>query len=861
MVGIVVVSHSDLLAEGVVALAREMAGPELKLVAAGGMGEPGVLGTDAERVRAAIESTMSSDGVLVMMDLGSALMSAEFAVELLEDPSGPVLLCDAPLVEGAVAAAVAASGGAPLAEVAEQARGALAMKTAQLAPEDGDGAEPAAPVAADESPAGGQAPAAPDAVTELVVRNRIGIHARPAARLVELLRDFAGDVQIAKRGSGAAPVNARSLTNVVALGARLGDVLEVGVSGPQAQALIAALQELAASGFGDGIEPEAVAAGPGDTAAVAPAPPSPAAAVVPTVPTRAPAAGTVLHAVAASHGVAVGYAYLLGGGPAGPPPQRAAGSVTAEQALLEQALQAARAGVQADRDNLASRASEAEAAIFDAHLALLDDAALLDPARAAVAAGATAEAAWYGAAQQLATTYRGFDEPLLAERATDVLDIGQRLVQAIVGEAGADGKESGQTAIVIADELTPSQAARLDPERVAGIATARGSVTAHAAIIARALGVPAVVGLGGSVLALRPGTKLLLDGDAGAVTVAPPQVEVAAAQQRAQRDRERNDAALARAHEPGRLASGERIEILANIGNPSDAVDAVKFGAEGVGMLRTEFLYLDRPELPDEDEQLHTFAEIAQTLAGGQLIVRTLDAGADKPLPGVPMPPEANPFLGVRGIRVGLQQPELLRPQLRAALRAAAQYPVKLMMPMVATLGELRETRRMIDEARADLGIDAPMELGITLEVPAAAVLADQLAAELDFFSLGTNDLTQYTMAAERGDARLAELLADPQPAVLRLVRTIVDAAHARTRPDGRPRCWVGICGEMAGDTASAILLAGLGVDELSVSPRLVPELKAVLRSVTLADARTAAAQALAAPDAASARKLALALL
>jgi len=287
----------------------------------------------------------------------------------------------------------------------------------------------------------------------------------------------------------------------------------------------------------------------------------------------------------------------------------------------------------------------------------------------------------------------------------------------------------------------------------------------------------------------------------------------------------------------------------------------VKFGAEGVGMLRTEFLYLDRPELPDEDEQFETFAEIAQTLVGGPLILRTLDAGADKLLPGVPMSPEANPFLGVRGIRVGLERPELLRPQLRAALRAAARYPVKLMMPMVATLGELRETRRMLDEARADLGIDAEMELGITLEVPAAAVLADQLAAELDFFSLGTNDLTQYTMAAERGNARLAALLADPQPAVLRLVRTIVTAAHAGTRPDGRPRCWVGICGEMAGDTASAILLTGLGVDELSVSPRLVPELKAVLRSVTLADAQAAAEQALVAPDAATAREIALALL
>jgi phosphoenolpyruvate-protein kinase (PTS system EI component) len=277
-------------------------------------------------------------------------------------------------------------------------------------------------------------------------------------------------------------------------------------------------------------------------------------------------------------------------------------------------------------------------------------------------------------------------------------------------------------------------------------------------------------------------------------------------------------------------------------------------GAEGVGLLRTEFLFLDRPQLPDEDEQVETLRQIAVALDGRPLVVRTLDAGADKPLPALPMPPEANPFLGVRGIRLTLERPEILATQLRAILRVAAEHPVKAMLPMVATLGEVRAARALLDEARRATGIDAPLELGIMVEVPAAALTAGRLAEHVDFFSVGTNDLTQYTMAAERGDERLAGLLAGPQPAVLRLVKATVEAAAARGR-------WVGVCGELAGDPAAAVLLAGLGVTELSMAPGLVAEAKAALRSVDLADARAAADAALDAEDADEARRLAAALL
>jgi phosphoenolpyruvate-protein phosphotransferase/dihydroxyacetone kinase phosphotransfer subunit len=846
VVGIVIVSHSEALAEGVVALAREMGGEELALEAAGGMDEPGALGTDAGRVQAAIERAMSEDGVLVLMDLGSALMSAEFAIEMLGDADGRVLMSDAPLVEGAVAAAVAARGGASLEEVAEEARGALAMKASQL----GAGAPGPADAAA---PPGAAAPA-PDAEAALPVRNAIGLHARPAARLVEVARSFDAEVRVAKAGGGE-PVKATSLTNVVALGARMGDTLLVTTSGPQAAEALEALRALADEGFGDGIAA---------TGAAPAAPPAPIAE--PHAEAAAPAPGDVLSGVPASPGIAIGPVRHLRG-PAGAPPDRLAEAPERERERLDEAIAAAREAIAHDRANVAGRAGEAEAAIFDAHAVLLDDEALLEPAHEAIAGGATAERAWHDAAEQVAARYRALDEPLLQERATDVLDVGRRVVGALreglaagesdaAGRAGAAPSEAtaGEAAILVAVELTPADTAGLDPAAVAGIATAHGAATAHAAILARALGIPAVVGLGDALTAVEDGTPLLLDGDRGTVQVAPPQDTLREAGERRERAQARRAAARERAHEPAATRDGTRVEVFANLGSAAEAAKAVELGAEGVGLLRTEFLFLDRPQLPDEDEQTATLVEIATALDGRPLVVRTLDAGADKPLPALPMPPEANPFLGVRGIRLALRRRDVLATQLRAILRAAQDHPIKAMLPMVATLDEIVTVRGILDEARGQTGIDAPLELGIMVEVPAAALTAARLAPHVDFFSLGTNDLTQYTMAAERGDERLANLLAGPQPAVLRLVKATVEAATAHGR-------WVGVCGELAGDPAAAVLLAGLGVTELSMAPTLIPEAKAALRAVDLAAARDAAEAALDAEDADAARALAAALL
>jgi phosphoenolpyruvate-protein phosphotransferase len=382
---------------------------------------------------------------------------------------------------------------------------------------------------------------------------------------------------------------------------------------------------------------------------------------------------------------------------------------------------------------------------------------------------------------------------------------------------------------------------------------ARGGATSHAAILARALGIPSVVGLGDALLGVKDGTPLVLDGLAGVVEVEPsPEALVERERARAAAERRRLEVRR-HAREPARTRDGTRIEVAANVGSAADAAAAVELGAEGVGLLRTEFLFLDRAEAPGEEEQRQVYAAIAAAMDGRRVVVRTLDAGADKPLPFLRQAPEENPFLGVRGIRLALAHPELLRTQLRAILAVAAEHPVSVMFPMVTTIAEYRAARAIADEARAELGVP-PVELGVMVEVPAVALQASRFAREVDFFSIGTNDLTQYVTAAERGNGALAELLAGPVPAVLRLVAAVTRGAQAHGR-------WVGVCGELAGDPAGAALLAGLGATELSMAASRIPEVKAALRGLSLADARAAAERALDAADAREAAEFAAPLL
>jgi phosphoenolpyruvate-protein phosphotransferase len=403
--------------------------------------------------------------------------------------------------------------------------------------------------------------------------------------------------------------------------------------------------------------------------------------------------------------------------------------------------------------------------------------------------------------------------------------------------------------ILVANDLTPSETAALDPARVLGFCTAVGGPHAHTAILARALGLPAVVSAGARVLDLPNQTPVVLDGQSGTLTIAPDAAEIARARAEMQAFQARRAAAAAAAGDPAITLDGHRVEIVANIASVEDARRAAASGAEGVGLLRTEFLFLERTEAPTEDEQFAIYRDIAQALDGRPIIVRTLDIGGDKPLPYLNLPAEENPFLGERGIRLCLAHPELLKQQLRAILRAAAFGPLRIMFPMIADIAEVRAARAMVDALRAELHAPA-IEVGIMVEVPSAAVMADLLAHEVDFFSIGTNDLTQYTLAIDRTHPKLALQADGLHPAVLRLIDCTVQGAHAAGK-------WVGVCGELGSDPQAVPILVGLGVDELSISVPAIPLVKDQIRSLTLAQCRERATQALACASAGQVRQAA----
>src|SRR5436309_127724 len=804
-----------------------MAGPDVKLELAGGMAEEASLGTDAVRVMAGIGRADSGDGVLVLMDLGSAVLSAETALDFLTpEQRESVLLCEAPLVEGAVAAAVAARLREPLAEVAKEARGGLQGKTAQL----GAG-EPAAPASA-----GTSTPLEEGLTLRLDIRNPLGLHARPAARFVQTAAGFDANVQVLNLTSGRGPASGRSLNGLATLGIRQGHEILVSAHGPQAAAALDALADLAGRDFDEQAGPPAPRA---------PAAPPPGAA-------PAPDAGGAFRGLPGAPGVVWGAARHFR-----PPepeiPTGSSGDPEAEWEALTGALEEVRTETRVARDSVAARAGDYSAAIFDAHLLFLDDEALLGPTRRAIfEEGRNAAAAWHQAAEAVAADYRGLDDEYLQARAEDLTGVARQVVAALTGDAAAASLSAA--GIVVAADLTPADTASLDRELAVGIATAAGSPTSHSAILARSLGIPAAVGLGEALLSVPEGTELLLDGDAGIVHVEPAEELAAEYRERAAAREQSARAARAAAADPAVTRDGRRIEVVANIGSPDDVPAAIENGAEGVGLLRTEFLFLERDSMPTEDEQVAAYKSIAKGLAGRPLILRTLDVGADKPLPYLPLGAEANPFLGVRGIRLALERPELLETQLRAVLRTAAEHPLKVMFPMVATLAEYRQAKAVLAGARAELeraGAPTPeeLEVGVMIEVPAAALAAEQFAPEVDFFSLGTNDLVQYTMAAERGNASVAGLADGLHPSVLRLIRIVAEAANGHGK-------WAGVCGELASDPVAVPVLVGLGIAELSANAPAIPAVKQAVRELNTEAARDLAEQALELSSAAEVRKL-----
>ena len=471
----------------------------------------------------------------------------------------------------------------------------------------------------------------------------------------------------------------------------------------------------------------------------------------------------------------------------------------------------------------------AEAGILQAQALMLDDPALLDGASSLIRNGRPADAAVGETMAPFAEMLRASDDEVFKARAADVEDVVEQVRRALHGVSDMPPPPA-KPSILVARDLAPSQTAGLDRTLVVGFATEQGTATAHTAILARALGLPAVVGIAGLVDAIADGQPILLDGDRGTLVIDPPAEAVAHVA---------GPIRLVADAEPALTRDGRRIEVGCNAANLEDAQRAAAAGADGIGLLRSEFLFLGSERLPTEAQQVAMLEQVMAAMAPRPVILRTLDVGADKPLPALPQPAEANPALGVRGLRLQLlRRPELLMDQLRAALRIATRHPIRLMFPMVSTIDEVRQAKLLLEKARRELNASPRMEVGIMVEVPSAAVTADALAKEVDFFSLGTNDLTQYLFAADRLNPDLAALADSLHPALLRLIDQVVRSAHKERR-------WVGVCGEMASDLRAVPLLIGLGVDELSVHPPMVARIKATVRGLDAGECARVATAAL----------------
>lgn len=651
-------------------------------------------------------------------------------------------------------------------------------------------------------------PASGETVTSepIALPNAGGLHARPAAVLANRARKFHADVRLVR---GDVAVNLKSVVAVMGLDTRRGQALRVVATGPDAADAVAELGAL-------------LALGAGERPATAPPP-------LPRPPPRAVEAG-VLAGVPAAPGIAIGRVHQH---------QRTAlsvpetgGTAPEERAKLTHALHEAGLQLEALKRQ---RGEATRLQLLDVHASLLEDPELLERTEGPLRDGRSAAWAWREAFTAHATTLERLDNPLLKERAADVRDVGRRVLALLSGVKTAK-LEVPEAAVLVAEELTPSELASVDPARLAGLCTTTGSPTGHVAILARGMGVPAVCGIDVAALAVADGTQAILDGGGGVLRVAPEGKALANARAAMEKQAVQREAERALAFTTARTRDGQRVEVVANVRNLEEAKKAMAAGAEGIGLVRTEYVFYERDEAPGEDEQAAIYRGIVAVVGKERpCVIRTMDVGGDKPLSYLALPQEANPFLGVRGVRVSLDHPELFRTQLRAILRAADAGRVFVMFPMIASVDEVRAAKKLLAEEQRRF--DVEVKVGVMIEVPSAAVLSEVLAPEVDFFSIGTNDLTQYTLAMDRGHPLLAKQADALHPAVLRMIELTVKGAHRHGR-------WVGVCGGIASEPLAVPILVGLGVDELSVAIPAVASVKAALARWAVPECQAIAAEA-----------------
>ena len=647
---------------------------------------------------------------------------------------------------------------------------------------------------------GAQAPEGSETTYErtVTISAAHGLHARPAARIATLLKPLSGEVSIIGRGRSA---SARSVVAMLGLGLRKNDEITIIGKGANAKDAVEAVVGLVEDGLGE-------------TESNLPA----------------PAFSPAGNPVCASPGIAIGEVVQFRTADL-PVPFDGVG-IGQEREQLALALKAVAAATAA-QGGIAGELAEA-------HRTLLEDPDLLAHANREIAAGRSAAFAWRSACRRAREVIQATGDALLIERGADLADIEQRVVVAMTGDVSPEAPELAQGSILVAPDLLPSQFQALDKTRLAAICTAAGGPTSHVAILAASAGIPMIANGGPGVLEIPEGTTVILDADHSRIEVDPSPARLAEAKRilgelsvrRASETREAQALAF--------TADKVRIEVFANLGSIEDAHAAVAAGAEGCGLLRTEFLFLDRDRAPSSDEQQQVYSAIAEALGDRPLVVRTLDIGADKNVPYVALGREDNPALGLRGIRLSLARPDLFETQLKAIAAAVPEKQCRIMLPMITDVAEIRRARVLLAKVQQSLGLGRPLLLGVMIETPAAAMLADAIAAEADFLSVGTNDLTQYALAADRGNAAVAAMIDALHPAVLRLIRQAAEGAQAHGR-------WIGVCGGLASDPMATAILIGLGVTELSVTPTAVPGIKAAVRRLGIRDCQLLARSACAA--------------
>jgi phosphoenolpyruvate-protein phosphotransferase/dihydroxyacetone kinase phosphotransfer subunit len=828
MVGLVIVSHSRGIADSLVALVRQMVGPDVPIAIAAGAGPSGSdFGTNAVEISGAIQSVFGPDGVLLLMDLGSAILSAETALDLLpEEMRQGIRFCGAPLVEGAISAAVQAGLGADLETVFQEAMKSLAPKADQL----NEGAP------AEAAPGGYEYPAdLPFQDVKVVLRNEHGLHARPAARFVRLAAKFEAEIQVRNLTKSKGPVSARSLNALATLGAVKGDEILVMARGLEAEEGLEALKGLAETQFDDQI------------------------IVKPVI--REPSQGQmltdkgVLQGLPISEGIAIGPMFKVHPSAPGVVDYGVKDPKEAWDRLLEAKKKVGEA-VASRYHTVRSSLGVSQAEIFDAQLLILEDPQLLERVHELVFQEGLGEGvSWQKAITEVADSYRSLEDSYLQQRAGDVMDVGNQVLYALSGQTVLEKIETDEKVILFAKELTPTQTAQVELEKVVGLVTVIGGPTSHSAILARTMGIPAVAGVDPRLEMVPEGTILALDGASGTLWVNPsPEVT-----ETLKTSREKWLAYQAGLREVSKkkaeTVDGRQIEVAANVGSVADAEAGRRDHSDGIGLLRTEFLFLGRTDPPSEDEQIEALHAIGRLMDDKPVVIRTMDIGGDKAVRYLQLPHEENPFLGVRGIRLSLKEDALFRVHLRAILRASFDFNGRLMLPMVADIGEVEQVQQILHDVHEDLQKDDlphrwPIEVGIMVETPSVALLSAKFAEVVDFFSIGTNDLTQYTLAAERGNPALSGLADGMHPAVLRLVKEVVAGAERLSK-------WVGVCGELAQDPAAVPVLVGLGVSELSMNPGGIARVKMLIRRIRFDDAQALAETALGEKSAQAARRLA----